>query len=91
VARRAAWRPDARTCDHDAGPGPAEKVVVAPIDLAALRADRTRRLGHDVRRRLRSEVHTRLRERHLPPADADDHPLTRERIGWHIGGAWGQE
>ncbi|GJM09471.1 MAG: hypothetical protein DHS20C11_17470 [Lysobacteraceae bacterium] len=36
-----------------ADPGPGEKVVVAPIDLAALRAERERRLGHDMRAHLR--------------------------------------
>ena len=64
----------------DAGPG--EKVVVAPIDLAALRAERHRRIGHDMRSHLRSEVHNYLGQPWLPPADA--HPLTgaaiRERI-----------
>ncbi len=64
----------------DAGPG--EKVVVAPIDLAALRAERHRRIGHDMRSHLRSEVHNYLGQSWLPPADA--HPLTgatiRERI-----------
>ncbi|MFO0829050.1 MAG: nitrilase-related carbon-nitrogen hydrolase [Phycisphaerales bacterium] len=42
----------------DAGPG--EKVVVAPIDLAALRAERARRFGHDMRAHLRSEAFTYL-------------------------------
>ena len=64
----------------DAGPG--EKVVVAPIDIAALRAERHRRIGHDMRSHLRSEVHNYLGQSWLPPADA--HPLTgatiRERI-----------
>ncbi|MED5447511.1 MAG: nitrilase-related carbon-nitrogen hydrolase [Planctomycetota bacterium] len=64
----------------DAGPG--EKVVVAPIDLAALRAERHRRIGHDMRSHLRSEVHNYLGQSWLPPAEA--HPLTgaaiRERI-----------
>ena len=39
----------------DAGPG--EKVVVAPIDIAALRAERIRRVGHDMRSHLRSEMY----------------------------------
>lgn len=39
----------------DAGPG--EKVVVAPIDINTLRAERERRMGHDMRAHLRSEVH----------------------------------
>ena len=64
----------------DAGPG--EKVVVAPIDLAALRAERHRRSGHDMRSHLRSEVHDYLGQPWLPPADA--HPLTGETIRQRI-------
>ena len=60
----------------DAGPG--EKVVVAPIDLAALRAERQRRVGHDMRSPLRSEVHTYLEQPWLPSAAS--HPLTGEEI-----------
>jgi predicted amidohydrolase len=52
----------------DAGPG--EKVVVAPIDIAALRAERTRRMGHDMRSHLRSEVHGYLAQPWLAPAGA---------------------
>ena len=39
----------------DAGAG--EKVVVMPIDLAALREARQRRRGHDMRAHYRAEVH----------------------------------
>ena len=60
----------------DAGPG--EKVVVAPIDLSALRAERQRRVGHDMRSHLRSEVHTYLEQAWLPAAAS--HPLTGEEI-----------
>ena len=62
----------------DAGPG--EKVVVAPIDLVALRAERERRIGHDMRSHLRSELHTYLNESRLPGAGTDGHPLTGEEI-----------
>lgn len=62
----------------DAGPG--EKVVVAPIDLAALRAERRRRVGHDMRAHLRSEVHKYLGVPHLSAAGPGDHPLASERI-----------
>lgn len=58
----------------DAGPG--EKVVVAPIDLVALRAERERRIGHDIR----SELYTFLGESPLPGAGTDGHPLTGEEI-----------
>ncbi|MDZ4831674.1 MAG: nitrilase-related carbon-nitrogen hydrolase [Phycisphaerae bacterium] len=50
----------------DAGPG--EKVVVAPIDLAALRAERARRVGHDMRGHLRSEMFPYLAKSMLQPA-----------------------
>lgn len=49
----------------DAGPG--EKVVVAPIDIEQLRAERARRRGHDMRAHLRSEAHTYLSQPHLAP------------------------
>jgi predicted amidohydrolase len=40
-----------------ADPGPGEKIVVAPIDLAALRAERERRLGHHLLAHLRTEAY----------------------------------
>jgi formamidase len=60
----------------DAGPG--EKVVVAPIDIAALRHERERRAGHDMRAHLRSGMYPYLQAERLPPADA--HPVTMEAI-----------
>jgi len=65
-------------------PGPGEKVVVGPIDLGTLRAERQRREGHDVRSHLRSELYDYLQQPRLPPASPGEHPLTgqsiRERI-----------
>lgn len=43
-----------------ADPGPGEKIVVAPIDIAALRSERRRRRGHHVLFHIRSEVYTDL-------------------------------
>ena len=60
--------------------GPGEKVVVAPIDLEALRAERQRRSGHDVRAHLRSEVYDYLRRSWFPPASPEEHPLTADTI-----------
>ncbi|MCA9290497.1 MAG: hypothetical protein KDA25_05180 [Phycisphaerales bacterium] len=57
----------------DAGPG--ERVVVAPIDLRTLRAERARREGHDMRAHLRTEMHPYQQRSWLAPASADDHPL----------------
>ena len=43
-----------------ADPGPGEKIVVGPIDLAALRAERQRRRGHHLLSHLRTEAYTEL-------------------------------
>src|SRR5688572_11579854 len=50
----------------DAGEG--EKVVVAPIDVSALRRERERRIGHDMRAHRRSEIHPFLKQGNLGPA-----------------------
>jgi formamidase len=39
--------------------GPGERIVVGPIDLAALRAERERRQGHQMLQHLRKETYTR--------------------------------
>jgi predicted amidohydrolase len=67
----------------DAGPG--EKVVVAPIDIAALRAERARRVGHDMRSHLRSEVHGYLAQPWLAAASAA--PIDKASIEKRIGDA----
>ncbi len=50
-----------------ADPGPGEKIVVAPIDLAALRAERKRRSGHHLLSHLRTEAYTGLYTRTIYP------------------------
>jgi predicted amidohydrolase len=50
-----------------ADPGPGEKIVVAPIDLAALRAERRRRSGHHLLSHLRTEAYTGLYNRPIYP------------------------
>ena len=60
----------------DAGPG--EKIVVAPVDIDALRAERERRMGHDMRAHYRAEMHAYAAMPALPPADG--YPLTRSSI-----------
>ncbi len=78
------WPGGSMVVDYDgrilsqADPGPGEKIVVAPIDVDALRAERARRHGHDMRAHLRSEVHTYLAREHLPRGR--HHPLTDESI-----------
>ncbi len=80
------WPGGSMVVDYDgrivaqADPGPGEKVVVAPIDLSALRAERKRRVGHDTRSHLRSELHSYQARTHYPPAATTDHPLTGDSI-----------
>lgn len=49
-----------------ADPGPGEKIVVAPIDIAALRAERERRTGHHMLGHLRTEAYPRARQSIYP-------------------------
>ena len=50
-----------------ADPGPGEKIVVGPIDLAALRAERRRRRGHHLLSHLRADAYTELYARPIYP------------------------
>lgn len=83
------WPGGSMVVDYDgrilaqADPGEGEKVVVAPIDIRALRDERERRIGHDMRAHLRSEVHDYLRSTHFPAAD--DHPISVQSVRSRIG------
>lgn len=50
-----------------ADPGPGEKIVVAPIDIAALRHERDTRRGHQTLAHLRSECFPMYRKSFYPP------------------------
>ena len=60
----------------DAGPG--ERVVVAPIDIAALRAARTRRIGHDMVTHHRTSAYRYAQDEGFAPAS--EHPITVESL-----------
>ena len=85
------WPGGSMVVDYDgrilaqADPGPGEKVVVAPIDLEALRAERARRAGHDMRAHLRSELHDYLRRGWLERGGSE--PLTQAGIERRIADA----
>ena len=72
------WPGGSMVVDYDgrilaqADPGPGEKVVIAPIDVAALHSERKRRLGHDMRSHLRTGAHTYMGQAWLEPAGNDD-------------------
>ncbi len=63
-----------------ADPGPGEKIVVGPIDLAALRAARHDRRGHHMPAHLRTETYAGYRASIYPPHSAAENPPTAETI-----------
>ncbi len=71
------WPGGSMVVDYDgrilaqADPGPGEKVVVAPIDLGALRRERERRLGHDTIAHTRSDLYRYLDDERLAPANGN--------------------
>ncbi len=69
-----------------ADPGPGEKVVVAPIDIGALREARTRRRGHDMRAHHRTELYPYARGHALAPA-TDPAAITIESLNARIAAA----
>ncbi|MHC4107828.1 MAG: nitrilase-related carbon-nitrogen hydrolase [Planctomycetota bacterium] len=70
-----------------ADPGEGEKVVVAPIDIDTLRHERARRVGHDMRAHLRSELHTYMNRTYLAPPEPGGHPLAADDLRRRIAGA----
>lgn len=60
-------------------PGPGEKIVVAPIDITALRHERETRQGHHMIAHLRTEAYPMYRRSFYPPGCAEgDKPLDIE-------------
>ena len=53
----------------EASPGPGERIVVAPIDLSALRHERATRRGHHMLAHLRTEAYPVYRRHIYPPAE----------------------
>ena len=51
----------------EASPGPGERIVVAPIDVSALRHERASRRGHHMLAHLRSEAYPVYQSHHFPP------------------------
>jgi predicted amidohydrolase len=55
----------------EASPGPGERIVVAPVDISALRHERAIRVGHHMLAHLRTEAYPVYRTHRYPP------PMTR--------------
>jgi formamidase len=69
------WPGGSMVVDYDgrllaqASPGPGERIVVAPIDISALRHERATRRGHHMLAHLRSEAYPVYQRRIYPPPD----------------------
>jgi len=79
------WPGGSMIVDYDgrilsqAEPGPGERIVVGPIDIPALRAERVRRAGHHMLSHLRTELYQEYRKPIYPrAAKTGDWPLSVE-------------
>jgi len=76
------WPGGSQVVDFDgrllaqASPGPGERIVVAPIDVTALRHERETRKGHHMLAHLRTEAYPVYRGRRYPPPLEDGAPET---------------
>jgi predicted amidohydrolase len=67
------WPGGSMVVDYDgrilaqASPGPGERIVVAPVDITALRHERATRVGHNVLAHLRTEAYPVYAEHRYPP------------------------
>ncbi|MBK8813267.1 MAG: nitrilase [Acidobacteria bacterium] len=61
-----------------ASEGPGERIVVAPIDISALRHERQTRRGHNMPAHLRTEAYPVYREHIYPPKQRDRGELSYE-------------
>jgi hypothetical protein len=58
-----------------ASPGPGERIVVAPIDISALRHERASRQGHHMLAHLRTEAYPVYATHRYPPAVSTSSPV----------------
>ena len=76
------WPGGSMVVDYDgrilaqADPGPGEKIVVAPVDIAAVRAERDRRSGHALLAHRRTEVYRHAAAPAYPAGCAAKGPIT---------------
>ena len=62
----------------EASPGPGERIVVAPVDISALRHERQARRGHHMLAHLRTEAYPTYRNHQYPPQMDDQKGLSYE-------------
>jgi predicted amidohydrolase len=63
----------------EASPGPGERIVVAPIDISALRHERASRRGHHMPAHLRTEAYPVYRRHQYPPPMDNEAEISCER------------
>jgi hypothetical protein len=77
------WPGGSQVVDYDgrllaqASPGPGERIVIAPIDISALRHERESRRGHHMLAHLRTEAYPLYQRHQYPPElqpGASSHP-----------------
>jgi len=79
------WPGGSMIVDYDgrvlaqAEPGTGEKIVVGPVDLAALRAERQRRRGHHMLAHLRTETYPKYRQPIYPSGRGSEGKITVEK------------
>jgi formamidase len=79
------WPGGSQVVDYDgrvlaeASPGPGERIVVAPIDISAVRHERATRQGHHMIAHLRTEAYPVYGEHRYPPPDGRGAALSYER------------
>ena len=72
------WPGGSQVVDYDgrlraqASPGPGERIVVAPIDITALRHERASRRGHHMLAHLRTEAYPVYSSHIYPPKLEED-------------------
>lgn len=71
----------------EASPGQGERIVVAPIDLSALRHERDVRVGHHMPAHLRTEAYPVYRTPVYPPRPQREGPLSYEENRHRIASA----
>ena len=59
-------------------PGPGERIVVAPIDITALRHERATRKGHLMLAHLRTEAYPVYASHRYPPGPQNAQPVSYE-------------
>jgi len=79
------WPGGSQVGDYDgrllaqASPGPGERIVVAPIDISALRHERASRRGHHMLAQLRTEAYPVYQGHQYPPATENEEKISYER------------